>query len=77
MTFEQNTSGLCHQEAKRKDVERGFGVQKKIRFFLQHPFQMYEVDDIAEIVYCCFILHNMAVEERVIEQQDIPESADF
>jgi hypothetical protein len=51
--------------------------QKKEFGFLQNPFQIYNVDDIAEVVYFCFILHNMAVEERVIEQQDIPESADF
>jgi len=38
---------------------------------------MYDVDDIAEIVNCCFILHNMAVEERVSEEKDIPESSNF
>ncbi len=62
---------------KRKDVERGFGVLKKKFGFLHNPFQMYHVDDIAEIVYCCFILHNMAVEERIISSNDNPEYADF
>lgn len=38
---------------------------------------MYDVQEIAQIVYCCFILHNMAVEERVIAQDETPESADF
>ena len=38
---------------------------------------MYHISDIAEIVYCCFILHNIAVEERNISSDDIPESADF
>jgi hypothetical protein len=38
---------------------------------------MYHISDIAEIVYCCFILHNIAVEERIISSDDIPESADF
>jgi hypothetical protein len=65
------------QEAKRKDVERGFNVLKKKFTFLQAPFQMYHIDDIAEIVYCCFILHNLAVEERIMSLEDIPESADF
>ena len=38
---------------------------------------MYDIENIAEIVYCCFILHNMAVEERILSSDDIPESADF
>jgi hypothetical protein len=65
------------QEAKQKNVERGFGVLKKNILFLQALFQMYHIADIAEIVYCCFILHNIAVEERIISSDDIPESADF
>jgi len=58
-------------------VERGFGVLKKKFGFLQIPFQRYDIENIAEIVYCCFILHNMAVEERILSAEDIPESADF
>jgi hypothetical protein len=65
------------QEAKRKEIERGFGMLKKKFGFLHNPFQMYYVEDIAEIVYCCFILHNMTVEERIISSDDSPESADF
>ncbi len=38
---------------------------------------MYDVDNIAKIVYCCFILHSMAVEECILSSEDIPESADF
>jgi hypothetical protein len=62
------------QEAKRKDVECGFGIIQKKFGFLQIPFQKY---DIKNIVYCCFILHNMAVEERILSSEDISESADF
>jgi hypothetical protein len=65
------------QEAKRKDVERGFGMLKRKFGFLHNPFQMYYVEDIAEIVYCCFILHNMAVEEQIISSDDSLESANF
>jgi hypothetical protein len=36
------------QEAKRKDVERGFGVVKKKFAFLQNPFQKYFIEDIAD-----------------------------
>jgi hypothetical protein len=52
-------------------------VLKKKFAFLQTPFQKYFIEDIAEIVYCCFILHNIAVEERIVAADDIPESADF
>jgi hypothetical protein len=65
------------QEAKRKDVERGFSVIKKKFGFLQIPFQTDDIENIAEIVYCCFILHNMAVEERILSSEDMSVSADF
>ncbi len=65
------------QEVKRKDVERGFGVIKKKFAYLQVPFQMHDIVNISEIVYCCFMLHNMAVEERIMSLDDTPESADF
>jgi hypothetical protein len=65
------------QEAKRKDVERGFGVVKKKFAFLQNPFQKYFIEDIVEIDYCCFVLHNMAVEDCIIAADNIPESAAF
>jgi hypothetical protein len=65
------------QEAKRKDSERGFGVVKGKFGFLRNPFQMHDVEEIAEVVYCCFILHNMAVEERVQDNDDTVESAEF
>jgi hypothetical protein len=65
------------QEAKRKDAERGFGVLKRKFGYLQWPFQMYDVGNIAEIVYCCFVLHNMAVEECIIAAEDTVESAAF
>jgi hypothetical protein len=38
---------------------------------------MYDVGNIAEIVYCCFVLHNMAVEECIIAAEDTVESAAF
>ncbi len=65
------------QEAKRKDVERGFGVLKRKFGYLQTPFQMFDIEEIAMVVYCCFILHNMAVEERIVELDDSVECADF
>jgi hypothetical protein len=45
--------------------------------FLQYSFQMYDVEEIAIVVYCSFILHNMAVEEQVHACEDAMESADF
>ncbi len=58
-------------------MERGFGVIKKKFAYLQVPFQMHDIEIIYEILYCCFMLHNMAVEERIISLDDAPESADF
>jgi hypothetical protein len=53
------------QECSRKDAERGYGVLKKQFGFLTHPFQMYDVQEIAKIVYCCFILHNIPAEKKI------------
>jgi hypothetical protein len=52
-------------------------VLKRKFVYLQWPFQMYDVGNIAEIVYCCFVLHNMAVEECILAAEDTVESAAF
>jgi hypothetical protein len=65
------------QEAKRKDIERGFGVLKRKFAFLTTPVKMFFVEDISDVVYSCFLLHNMAVEERLKLDDEFPESADF
>jgi hypothetical protein len=65
------------QEAKCKDIERGFGVLKRKFAFLTTPVKMFFVEDISDIIYSCFLLHNMAVEERLKLGDESPESAEF
>jgi hypothetical protein len=65
------------KEAKHKDIERGFGVLKRKFAFLTTPVKMFFVEDISDVVYSCFLLHNMAVEERLILGDEFPELAEF
>ena len=53
------------QEAKRKDIERMFGVLKGRFRILAHPMEAFEVEKIAQTVMTCLILHNMNIEEYV------------
>jgi len=65
------------QESKRKDIERFFGVfKKKIHFFAQ-PILFHCMHEITEAFYCCIILHNLAVKERVALDDGSIESDSF
>ena len=55
------------QEAARKDVERAFGVLKGKFQFMDRPMQLYDLDDTADRVVTCLILHNICVADRVME----------
>ena len=57
--------------------DQGFGMLKKKFGFLQHPFQMHDMAEIAQVVHCCFILHNMVVKEQVQACEDAMESANI
>jgi hypothetical protein len=63
------------QEAKRKDIERAFGVLQKKFNFLNRPVRMFAVDDIFYVVKACIALHNMMVEVRM--DNDEEEHVDF
>ena len=52
------------QEAKRKDIERAFGVYQRKFHCVVWPFEKWDDYRIAEVVLCCVILHNMMVEHR-------------
>ncbi|CDF41420.1 unnamed protein product [Chondrus crispus] len=52
------------QEAVRKDVERAFGVLVQQFQIVAKPINLWYRDDIAAVVKCCVILHNMTVEAR-------------
>jgi hypothetical protein len=54
------------QEAVRKDIERAFGVLKGRWQVLARPIQLHKPDEIALRATCCFILHNMLVSDRVM-----------
>ena len=53
------------QESTRKTIERFFGVFKKKFHFFNRPIPFGFMADIIYIFYCCVILHNMAVVERL------------
>jgi hypothetical protein len=53
------------QESKQKDIEQFFGMFKKKFHFFNHPIPFSFMEEIIETFYCCVILHNMAVMERI------------
>ncbi len=38
---------------------------------------MQDIENIAELVYCCLILYDVAIEECILSSKEIPESADY
>ena len=52
------------QQAARKDVERAFGVLQKRWAIIRHPARLWEMEELADIMYACIILHNMIVEDE-------------
>jgi hypothetical protein len=53
------------QESKCKDVGHFFGVFKKKFHSFAKPVPFAYIADILNLFYCCLILHNMAVCERI------------
>lgn len=54
------------QESKRKDIERAFGVFQARCGALAVPLRIHSLEKIGSLVECCLIIHNMAVQERVM-----------
>jgi hypothetical protein len=54
------------QEGARKDVERAFGVLQAKFQFIARPIHLHHLQDIANRVATCIILHNMCVSDRVM-----------
>ena len=50
------------QEAVWKDVERAFGVLQGRFHILSRPSNLWLERDMAAVIHCCVILHNMCVE---------------
>jgi hypothetical protein len=53
------------QESKRKDIECFFGVFKKKFHLFARPIMLRNETEIVDAFYCCLILHNIAVAERI------------
>jgi hypothetical protein len=58
------------QEAIRKDVERAFGVLQAKWAIVGRPARFWSVQTMTIIMRCCVILHNMCVEDRMLELGD-------
>lgn len=55
------------QEAIRKDVEWAFGVLQ-IRFaIIANPSKLWDMDTIEDVMQACIILHNMIIEDEMLE----------
>jgi len=65
------------QESKRKDIERFFGVFKKKFNFFNRPLPFAYMDDIISCFYCCIILHNIAITERLDDELEGSAAAEF
>jgi hypothetical protein len=64
-----------HQEGKRKDIERAFGVLRRRWCILKRPARLHDQKQLENIIVACIILHNMIVEDE--KQEDIEENLDL
>ena len=52
------------QEAVRKDVERCFGVLQARFVIIWNPSKQWNLEFISDIMFTCYILHNMILEDE-------------
>jgi hypothetical protein len=52
------------QEACRKDVECCFGVLQGRFSIISNPCWQWNMDTIADVMFVCYILHNMILEDE-------------
>lgn len=68
------------QEARRKDVERAFGVLQSRWHIIARPARFWSSSKMATVIRACIILHNMMVEDRLLmeaEEESIEPSYSF
>ena len=63
------------REAKRKDIERAFGVLRRRWCILKRPARLYDRGQLERVVLACIVLHNMIVEDE--KEEDIEENLDL
>ena len=63
------------QEAKRKDIERAFGVLRRRWCILKRPAHLYDGGQLEKVVLACIVLYNMIVEDE--KEEDIEENLDL
>ncbi|XP_020266360.1 uncharacterized protein LOC109841833 [Asparagus officinalis] len=59
------------QEACRKDVERAFGVLQSRFAIIKGPACFWDKRTLHDIMTACIIMHNMIVEDKRDEQEDV------
>ena len=72
----KNSHFAKRQEARRKEVERAFGVLKAKFGILTTPCRLWFLEEMSVIMKACIILHNMSVEERVSQEELLAEDAE-
>lgn len=59
------------QEAARKDIERAFGVLKKVFKIIKRPSLAQSVEQMRVVMDACIILHNMNMADRIDRKEGV------
>jgi hypothetical protein len=73
LTDEKRAYFAERQEAVRKDVERYLGVLQACFAIIRNPSRFWNMETISVIMFTCYILHNMIVED----EEDVPNLEDI
>ena len=69
--LEKHKLYAMQQEAKRKDVERAFGVLQSRFNIVRRPARSWSMKILRKIMKACVILHNMIVEDEGMAEEPI------
>lgn len=61
---------MRYQEAGGKDVERAFGVLQSKWYLIARLSRFLYKETMHNIMRCCFILHNVIVESRIVDDSE-------